>query len=417
MRSSALKKFIALSMCAVMVFSFAACNIAGQIRHQVHDSMTEQRDLSIQELTRLLISAINDKRNTADAYSQIPQTQTDGLSYSYFYEYMNIMRSVSSHNGNGKTVSFRIMSDDECLSFLGQSIFDRYGHIRGAELLSSSESQYPLYLFFSEDDTGRVTLSQEWITSIISIYNYSTHYFTLLDNYNADAVKALLMPGLIGDEYTDDVVYAKAQQLCEFYRLRVMSAISEYEITRLLPDHMSVRIPETLAPDGALFEEHLVDFTRQSTGNYLINDSISATNDINLVYLVRGDERLIRVGNEYSYSQLNTVMGCTPSTFTYDEDAGMIIAIYPGVLLRFDEVSATADDWEGTLTSIRLISSSIYSIGYNLYPGMTRTQVLMAYPFADESDYLITINTGSRDYTVELMFDEEGIVQAVKVSG
>ena len=82
MRSSALKKFIALSMCAVMVFSFAACNIAGQIRHQVHDSMTEQHNLSIQELTRLLISAINDKRNTADAYSQIPQTQTDGLSYS-----------------------------------------------------------------------------------------------------------------------------------------------------------------------------------------------------------------------------------------------------------------------------------------------------------------------------------------------
>lgn len=417
MSRRALKKTITLLVCLVWLFSFGACNLAGQIRHRVHDSITEQRDLSLQEMTRLLVSAINDKRNTADAYSSIPSSQTDGLSYSYFYEYMNILRSVSSNNNTGKVVSFRIMSDDESLSFLGQDVVDRYGHVKGAQLLYSSDPQYPMYIFFKEDENGNVSLSSEWVTSIINIYNYSNHYFTLLDENNADAVEALLMPGLAGDEYTDDVVYAKAQLLCEFYRLRVMSDVSEYEITRLVPGQMIVRIPETLAPDGDLFEDHEVVFTAQSNGNYIIDDTITAADDVNLIYLIRGDERLIRVGAEYSLNQLNSIMGYAPSTFTYDDDTGMVIVIYSGVILRFDGVTMSENDFTGTLSSIRLISSSVFSIGYNVFPGMTRTQLLMAYPFADESDYLITVDTGARSYEVEIDFDDEGIVQTVKVSG
>lgn len=412
-----LKKTIALLMCLVWLFSFGACNLAGQIRHHVHDSITEQNDIPIQEMTRLLISAINDKRNTAEAYSSIPASQTDGLSYSYFYEYMNILRSVSSANNNGKVISFRIMSDEESLAFLGQDVVARYGHVKGAQLLYSSEAQYPMYIFFKEDENGKISLSSEWITSIINIYNYSNHYFTLLDENNADAVEALLTPGLIGDEYTDDVVYAKAQLLCEFYRLRVMSDVAEYEITRLVPGQMIVRIPETLASDGDLFEDHEVVFTAQSNGNYIIDDTITAADDVNLIYLIRGDERLIRVGAEYTLSQLNTIMGYAPSTYSYDDESGMVIAIYSGVLLRFDAVTMSEGDFTGTLTSIRLISNSVFSIGYNLFPGMTRSQVLMAYPFADETDYLITIDTGARCYEVELDFDEAGVVQYVKVSG
>lgn len=417
MSRRALKKTIALLLSLVWLFSFGACNLAGQIRHQVHDTINVQNNISIQEMTRLIVSAINDKRNTADAYSSIPNTQTDGLSYSYFYEYMNILRSVSYANNSGKVVSFRIMSDDECLSFLGQDVMDRYGHVKGAQLLYSTDTEYPMYIFFKEDENGKASLSSEWITSIINIYNYSNHYFTLLDENNADAVEALLMPGLTGDEYTDDVVYAKAQLLCEFYRLRVMSGVSEYEITRLVPGQMIVRIPETLAPDGNLFEDHEVVFTELSNGNYIIDDTMTASADVNLIYLIRGDERLIRVGADYTFSQLNSVMGNSPSTFTYDEDAGMVIAIYSGVILRFDGVTMSADDFTGTLSSIRLISNSAYSIGYNLFTGMTRSQVLMAYPFADETDYLFSIDTGARSYEVEIDFDDEGIVQSVKVSG
>ena len=211
MRRSVLKKTAALLMCIMMLFSSSACNLAEQIRNSLHVRITIQHDISVQEMTRLIVSAINDKRNTADVYSQIPSDQNDGLSYSYFYEYMNILRTVSTQDNNGKVVSFRIMSDDECLNLLGGDLINRYGQIKGAELMYSSDVEYPLYIFFSVKENGEVTLSKDWVTSIINIYNYSNHYFTLLDETNADAVKALLMPGFSGEEYTDEVVYAKAQ--------------------------------------------------------------------------------------------------------------------------------------------------------------------------------------------------------------
>lgn len=411
MRRGLLKKTIALMMCTLMLFSSSACNIAEQIKSNLHERITVQSDVSVQEMTRLLISAINDKRNMADVYSQIPVDQTDGLSYSYFYEYINILRTVSTQDNNGKVVSFRIISDEECLNLLGSNLINHYGQIKGAQLMYSSDVEYPLYVFFTVKDNGEVTLSSEWVTSIINIYNYSNHYFTLLDENNADAVKALLMPGFSGDEYTDEVVYAKAQMLCEFYRLRVMSNINEYEITRLVPGQMTVRIPETIAAEGDLFEEHIVSFT-YINGVYNIDDRIDVADDINLIYLVRGDERLIRIGSDYSYNQLGSIIGSAPSTFSYDPETCMAIVIYSDLVLRFDGVVMSDDDWTGVLTSMRLISSSVYSLGYNLYPGMTRTQVLMAYPSADETDYTISIN----EYEVTMVFNDDGVLQYVKIA-
>ncbi len=104
------------------------------------------------------------------------------------------------------------------------------------------------------------------------------------------------------------------------------------------------------------------------------------------------------------------------SSFSYNEDEGMVIVIFPGVILRFDGVSEMGENWTGTLTSIRLMSSSAYSIGYNLFVGMTRTQILLAYPFIDESNYVFTINTGSRDYDVTFGFGDGDVVEYVKVS-
>ena len=414
MRKNTLIRFVSLFMCAVLAVSFCSCNIADQIRYSVHERITIQSDISIQEMTRLIINSINDKRTTADSYSKIPENQLDGLSYSYFYEYLNILRTVSTQDNNGKIVSFRIISDEECTNLLGSGAASRYGQIKGAQLLFSSDVEYPIYIFFSVNDEGEVYLSKDWVTSIINIYNYSNHYFTLLDESNADAVKALLFPGLTGTEYTDDVVYCKAQQLCEFYRLRVMSNRSEYEITRLVPWEMTVRIPETIASDGLLFEDHLVTISLLDNGNYFIDDKITSAPDLNLTYLVRGDERLIRIGNEYTFSQLVGAMG-EPSAVNYNEDEGLVIVIYSGAILRFDDVYEFSEDWTGTLSSIRLIVSSSYSVGYNLYVGMTRSQILLSYPFADDYDYTLYVSSGSRDYQVEFGFDDDDVVQYVKV--
>lgn len=401
-------------MCAAFITSSSACNIASQIRNSVHERIVVQSEVSIQEMTRLLISSINDKRTTADTYSRIPEAQLDGLSYSYFYEYMNILRSVSTQDSNGKVVSFRILGDEECHDLLGTDVSSAYGNIKGAQLLYSSEVEYPVYIFFRQNSDGTVSLSRDWITSIINIYNYCNHYFTLLDENNADGVKALLMPGLQNEVYTDEVLYAKAQQLCDFYRLRVMSGINEFEITRLVPWELTVRIPETIAVDGELYEEHRVSFYYEE-GSYSIDDRISVAPDISLVYLVRGDERLLRVGNEYTHDQIASILG-EPSTHTYDPTTNMMILIYPDLILRLDEVGGTDDAWTGTVSSIRLISNSVYSIGYNLFVGMTRSQILLAYPNADDQDFTLPVEGSTGTYNVTFSFDENDIVTYIKVA-
>lgn len=409
-----MKKAIVLILCAVFVMSSSACNIAEQIRNSVHDRIIYQENVSIQEMTRLLISSINDRRTTADAYSSIPEDQLDGLSYSYFYEYMNILRSVSTQNSNGKVVSFRILPDEECRELLGNDVSLSYGDIKGAQLLYSSDVEYPVYIFFRQNSDGSISLSRDWVTSIINIYNYSNHYFNLLDESNADGVKALLIPGLQSEVYTDEVLYAKAQQLCDFYRMRVMSGRNEYEITRLVPWELCVRIPETIAVDGEYFEEHDVTFSYAS-GSYSIEDQISIAPDISLIYLVRGDERLIRVGSEYTHEQIAAAVG-EPSALNYDPSSRMLILIYPEAIIRIDDVNDIGGDWAGTVTSVRLISNSVYSIGYNLFVGMTRSQILLAYPNVDNQDFTLPVEGANGTYNVTFTFDENDTVVNIKVS-
>ncbi len=404
-----------LIICTLFVFSFCSCNIADQIRSNLQERISVQSEINIQEMTRLLISSINDKRNTADAYSGIPEFQKDDISYSCFCEYVNILRTISTQGSKGKVRSFRIMRDEECMALLGQDLFNRYGTIKGAELLYSSEAEYPVYVFYRTEADGSVSLSRDWIISIINIYNYGHHYFSLLEESNADGVEALLSPGLLSDVYTDEVVYARAQQLCDLYRLRVMSSSSEYEITSLLPDKMTVIIPETLVPDGTSFEDHTVTISILGNGSYLIDDNISIAPDMNLIYLVQGDERLVRAGYSYSYAQIVSLLGEPSSSATYSEDTSMMI-LYPGLLLRLDGAFDESGSFIGTLSSIRLIGNSAYSIGYNIFVGMSMTQILMLYPFADADDCSINFSGSLRSYSVTFDFDDNNIVESVKVS-
>ena len=68
------------------------------------------------------------------------------------------------------------------------------------------------------------------------------------------------------------------------------------------------------------------------------------------------------------------------------------------------------------LSSIRLIGNSAYSIGYNIFVGMSMTQILMLYPFADADDCSINFSGSLRSYSVTFDFDDNNIVESVKVS-
>lgn len=415
MRNRFVTKIISILMCISLLLCLSGCNLAQDIKENFENRISLVDDVSVQELTRLLISSINDSSKTSDVYSSINDYQMNNLSYSYFSEYLDILRNNSRQDNNGRVQSFRMMNNQECVSIVGSNIAYRYGSLVGAELLYEEKATYPVYIFFVIDDKGTPYISSDWVRSYIDTYNYGNHYFTLLNEENTDGVRALISPSLTDPAYNDEAIASKVQALCDFYRLRVMSNIGAYEIVHIFPGSMSVRIPETLAADGTSFEEHIVNFSYNSNGNYIIDDEIIMASDNNLVYLYSGENRLLRIGNSYSYNDLVSSMG-EPISTTYYENNNSLIAMYLGVIIRFEDISFDGDLWTGSISSIRVYGNSTYTVGYNAYLGMTKSALLVAYPFIDSTDYTLQIETSTGIYNVEFEFNEDDVLGMIRIT-
>ena len=110
------RKAGAVILAVAILFSLSSCNIVQRIQKRF-DNRSE--DISKQELARLVSSAIMDKNNVADSYSSIPERQLDGMSYSIFYQYCDILRDMSSRHGN--ITAFRFLTAEETAKFFSDS--------------------------------------------------------------------------------------------------------------------------------------------------------------------------------------------------------------------------------------------------------------------------------------------------------
>ena len=109
------RRIASIVMASVMLMSVTSCNLRAFRSKIISDPITPQ------ELARLMITAINNKKNAPDVYSSIPEVQRDGLSYSYFIQYVDIMSRISGENGDISAFRIRIR---RCRSRI-------YNHVRG----------------------------------------------------------------------------------------------------------------------------------------------------------------------------------------------------------------------------------------------------------------------------------------------
>lgn len=376
------------------------------------------------EIIRLVVAAINDKNSLSDSYSAIPERQRGDVSFSYFTQYTDIVRSLMRQGGTDKVASFRILSEGETEEAIGSS--DRFGC---AELLFDSERRVPLYIVYETDEAGNCVLSFSWISGIINIYNYAQHYFSMLDSGNIDGIYAILRPGYTDEIYTDDVVYAKAAALSEFYMVKVKSLTSQYLISELTPDRLEVVIPRVLDNGNANMITHEVSF-RSSGDAYIINDSIEQEPDLMLSYVTGQDgARLLRCGATYSYrnvlSQLGRPMNVSYSSEItgYEEGSdGEIIEIhkiivnYKGMLLVFEGYGDDRYNWEGTLVSVSVWSNGEYLLGNGVTGGISQSDLLVIYPYLDLSDYHMAFrNSFGSNQEVHFEISEDNMVSSIRV--
>lgn len=405
-------KLISLILVITVLFSVASCNARG--------IKTFQNDVSAQELIRVLVSAINDKNSVPESFSSIPENQRKDLSYSYFSEYLSIIRDLS--NERGRIVSFRLLSEDEEQAYFESCSSDG---IVMAELLFDEEYDSPVYIFISEDDSGKAYLSLDWIKGFVSIQRYSDYYFTMLEEGNIDGLFSLLRPGLDLDDYSDTAVYARANALVDYYETMVRSVKSQFVESLILPEHLRITIPEAFNDNTNTLSNHVVDIVLDGNSSYTITDEIPFIPDASLTSLYSDFDEVIRCGNHYSnfdlYELLGNPINISVHQLTDDELATeetnynqKLLVNYRGVVLLFKANYNADDEWEGELNSIRFSGESSFSAGDILSIGMTRGEVLESFPYIEQTNYDFDIVGRDAAYNISIRFDED-VVSSIRI--
>ena len=410
---------MALFVTAAMLSVMSSCNII-----DLADRIKESSEtISGAEIARLMIDAVNNKNNVAESYSSIPEKQREGLSFSYFTEYIDILRNMSKNNGT--IDSFRFLTSKEMDAL---DIDDGYEVV----LFEYSEDPeaMPVYIYLDVNSEGVTYLSNETISDIISIWNYSDHYFTMMEEQNIEGIYTLLNPIYSEEELSDEAIYARASALSDFYYTRVRSSRADYEISKLTPDAMTIVIPEIISEDGESYTEHTVEIVKNySRDMYEIDDTIPLETDPYLTYLVNGSTKLVHCGNSYTSTIINNTVG-KPTYISHGLDGidmrlaengedieyeHKILVNYPGLILVF-EGYGNDEKWDGELTGFRLYDTTDVTVGYNVYIGMPKSELQSVYPFIDLYDSELTYSAPEADYSIVFEFDDEDCLDLIRVS-
>ena len=234
------RKAGAVILAVAILFSLSSCNIVQRIQKRF-DNRSE--DISKQELARLVSSAIMDKNNVADSYSSIPERQLDGMSYSIFYQYCDILRDMSSRHGN--ITAFRFLTAEETAKFFSDSD-EKAGE--NAVSMKSYAGLTLVELIYEEDydktnpcrfalqfKNGGYTLANDYATKAVEAYDYISHYFKMISDGNTAGLESIIKPMLTDDIYISSVVTSKASYLIDYYKLHVKSPVREYKLKTFLP--------------------------------------------------------------------------------------------------------------------------------------------------------------------------------------
>lgn len=252
--------------------------------------------ISAPELVRLLAVAINDQNQMADSYQAIPEEQREGVSYSQYYEYLNILRQFST--GNKKIVNFRFLNDEENSKHLDSiynklsqnsmvedyyTVIKQYGDIKTVVFEYSRETESPVYTYISVNEDGSAHLSPEILSHTISAYNYMQQYFNLINQENVDGISSLIR---LTEDYSDDMAdrirKAKAEYINDYYKYRVRNTTSQFVLLTANPFYVEYKIPEILSLDGDEISSRQIYAFRNPSGTIDIGDVISqdTTEDI-----------------------------------------------------------------------------------------------------------------------------------------
>ena len=409
-------KTLAVVMCLSLIMGLTGCKFFDGLRRGFKPT---SKDLSESELARLVTNAIMDGRNVSSCFSNIPESQLDGLSFSVFSEYVSILRKSSEAHG---TVSaFRILNASEKEAYFNSidadsgedyQTLDQYGEMDVVELCYSKDkdAKAPPVRFTIAKKGDSYSIAGEYINDSMFAYAYLNHYFDMIDEENVDGLEAVIKSTYKSDIYLNSVVHAKAEYICDYYMHKVKTHSDDYELKILSPTHVSYVIPQVFTDYKDGIVSKTVDLRLAKNGSYCVIDHIPSS--VDEVRLFKDGESKLRLGSEYSKNELFRLLG-EPVLTTCTN--GQVALAYKGLTIRL-AADVKDDKWtSGRLYSIVLRNSDAFSLGYDVYVGMNVSELLLVYPMFDDSDFQSSFKNVDGEFALKFEFDDYGNVSKISV--
>ena len=410
------KKVLAVIMCVSMVFGMSVCLTGCDFFTGLSKGFkASQKDLSKAELARIIVVAISDERSVSEAYSKIPESQLDNISYSVFAEYCSILRKNSQVHGTAD--SFRFLSSSEKEDYFrtidadaGETYktIDEYGDMEVVELCYSKDrdSHAAPVRFIIANNEGNYSIGGDYVTDSMFAYSYIKRYFDMIDDGNVDGLEAIIKSSYNSDIYLNSVIKAKASFISEYYKMKVKTSTKDYELKLLSPTHIIYRIPEVFSNDSIVSKN--ISLRVNKDGGFSILDHIPSA--IDEISLYKNGVSKLRMGSTYSQSEIYRLLG-EPKLSTVSN--GVVALAYKGVTLRF---SAEVKDgkWStGRLFSVVVRNQGDFSLGEDIYVGMNVSELLLVYPMFDECNYQSSFKNVDGEFTLAFEFDDFGNVTRI----
>lgn len=430
------KRSLAAILILVLLMSLAGCAFVDKIQNRIDPNASK---ISAPELVRLLVVAINDQNMIGSSYEAIPEVQREGISFSYFSQYVSILKSLG---GNAKIDRFTFLDEEENSDRLDKiykrmcqqmpagdfkSTFEPYGSVKTVELQYSKKNVSNSRMYISFDSEGTAYLSYDWIMDLIDTYNYMNHYFNMLEKNNSDGI-AVLIKSKSGFStiYSEDVIDSKAQYTVDFYRMKVKNSFDQFVLKEINAFYVDYEIPEVLSADGqSLYSRNLYAF-RGNNGDIDIIDDIPQEVDNNVITVPLSQNQMIRCGLEYDSSVLQRMMGKPVKVIVQDENIydtddpekvrSRVCFMYKGIHLVFDASYTDENDWMGELVSITLVTNSQVSYSVcDLKLGDSEESILKRFPMIKYGDYTLnySVNASSFDLVYEVT---DGVITGITIT-
>lgn len=427
---------VSMLICGIILLT--SCALPWETRETTQNTessviATADSTLDRQSLVRELAACISDTKQISYVYNMIPPAQLDGISYATFSAYIKALTYL--HIDAGVITSFRFVNKEESqiitdgIAVNAANYQSLLSYTIPVELFYSDETtdDSPVYIYIQEDANGTPYLSSAWVKECLNIFDFAGMYFTALEKQNSDAVASLLNDSQMEEQggFSSAVINYKARELVQYYHLKVQSPFSDYRLRSLDISQLTYMQPEVLDDISLSYQTRNVRFIRNSLDKFTIRDSVNNPLSTKDFYLYYKKEKTIRIGDRADSNQFLNLFGKPQATvFSEQFTAGSSAASQQIIVLTYSSASVTIkgtmyDDgsWDGQIIQIQLKSGDSDFVLGTIFTNMTRDSLMMLYPFADQTDYILSTTLDDQSYEMTFTFadDPERTITGVKL--